>query len=616
MNKQANFQTAVQLLESGRFDEALRMGKALLRSEKKSEPLLQFCGTCAINLGELKEAKKHYSSLVKHFPKNPRYWSDLAYIYYSDGDLKRGRHAYSQAARLEPRNPDHILGDAICRVADGDLDGGAEHYSTALKLAPDHPRALHGLANVRRQQSRPLEAMTYLYPLSEIIAASDPAFWVEFAEVAFSITDIPETLRALENAQSIGGYDSDVEARIALLYSKMGRAKEAIATIKQAMDRAPEDTEILNDAASIFVEASDNNAASALYGKILTLRPDLAKIHFSLSQLRKFSPQTAEDVSYIAEMENALKGEVTDPALLHFALGKAFTDMGEVDKAFHHLVIGNDLRKKQRPYSLQPDRDRVQRLQQRFPVGSISPTSAPVPKDTLSPIFILGMPRSGTTLVEQIIGAHPEVTPCGELILLNNILSTKFPNDEAELSPQDWKETGDLYREKISGLAAGKNRITDKLPHNFFNVGAIWSALPDARVILLQRDPVDIGLSCYQVCFSAGLDFTHDLTMIGEFYQLFEQLCDHWKKIAPDRLLTVQYEDLVRDTDPNIRRILEFCNLEWHADCERYFEKNRRIATASFNQANKPIYLSSVEKWRQFERHLHPLIEALGQNNR
>jgi len=613
MNRQVNFQTAVQLLESGRHDEALRMGKTLLRGEKKSETLLQFCGTCAINLGELKEAKKHYSALVKHYPKTPRYWSDLGYIYYSDGDLKRGRHAYSQAARLEPNNPDHLLGTAICRVADGDLEGGAECYSQALKLAPNHARALHGLANIRRQQSRPLDAMTYLYPLSEIIAATDPAFWVEFAEVAFSITDIPEVLRALENARSIGGYDSDVEARIALLYSKMGHAKEAIAIIRQAMAKAPDDTEILNDAASVFVDASDNDTASTLYRKILSLQPDLAKIHFSLSQLRKFSPQSTEDTAYVAEMEKALNGEVTDPALLHFALGKAFADMGEADQAFHHLAIGNDLRKKQRPYSLQPDKDRVLRLQQKFPEGSIDPTPTPVPEDTLSPIFILGMPRSGTTLVEQIIGAHPEVTPCGELILLNNILATKFPNDAADLSPGDWKETGDLYREKVAGLAGGKHRITDKLPHNFFNVGAIWSALPDARIILLQRDPVDIGLSCYQVCFSAGLDFTHDLTMIGGFYQLFEQLCDHWKKMAPDRILTVQYEDLVRNTDANIRKILKFCDLEWHADCERYFEKTRRLGTASFNQANKPIYLSSVEKWRKFEPHLQPLIKALNQ---
>lgn len=361
MNRQANFQTAVQLLESGRYDDALRLGKVLLRSEKKSESLLQFCGTCAIKLGELKEAKKHYANLVKYYPKVSRYWSDLGYVYYSDGDLKRGHHAYSRATRLEPHNLDHLLGEAICRVADGDLEGGAECYSQALKLAPDHPRALHGLANVRRQQSRPLEAMAYLYPLSGIIADSDSAFWVEFAEVAFSITDIPEALRALENAQSIGHTDSDLEARIALLYSKMGHAKEAIAIIRRAMARAPEDTEIINDAASIFVDASDNDAAANLYRKILSLRPDLAKIHFSLSQLRKFSPQSAEDSAYIAEMEKALKGDVTDPALLHFALGKAFTDRGEADKAFHHLTIGNNLRKKERPYSLQPDKDQIGR---------------------------------------------------------------------------------------------------------------------------------------------------------------------------------------------------------------------------------------------------------------
>jgi len=611
MSMPANFETATQLLETGRYDEALQIGKTLLRTQKKSDMLLQFCGTCAINLGDLKEAKKHYSKLVKFYPKTARYWSDLGYVHYTDKDYRRARHAYAQAARLEPVNPDHILGDAICRVADGDLDGGADQYSEALKLAPKHPRALHGLANIRRQQSRPLEAMEYLYPLSELIADSDPTFWVEFAEVAFSITDIPETQRGLENAQSIGRYDCDLEARIALLYSKMGRAEEAITTINKAMAKAPNDTEILNDAASIYVDASDNEAASKMYRKILSLQPNLAKIYFSLCQLRKFSPDRKEDRAYITEMENALEGEVTDPALLHFALGKAFADMGNADQAFHHLTIGNDMRKLDRPYTLQHDQDRVQRLKQKFSFGCVPKSLEPVPEDTLSPIFILGMPRSGTTLVEQIIGAHPEVTPCGELILLNNILMTKFPDESADLSPQDWSDIGELYRSKVAGLAEGKKRITDKLPHNFFSVGAIWSAMPDARIILLQRNPLDIGLSCYQACFTAGLDYTHDLTMIGGFYNLFEELCDHWKQLAPDRLLTVQYEDLVRETDPNIRRILDFCDLEWHPDCERYFEKIRRIGTASFNQANKPIYQSSVEKWRQFEPHLHPLIKAL-----
>jgi len=608
---QVNFETAAQLLETGRSDEALRMGKTLLRSNKKSDMLLQFCGTCAVKLGDLKEAEKFYSRLVKYYPKTAKYWSDLGYVYYSNDNFKRAGHAYAQATRHEPLNPDHFLGQAICKVAENDLEGGIEKYSRALELSPNHPRALHGLANVRRQQSRPFEAMSHLYPLSDIIADTDPAFWVEFAEVAVSITDIPEALRGLENAQAIGGYDGDLEARIALLYSKTGRVKEAISTIERAITKAPDDTEILNDAASIYIDASDGEAAAKTYRKVLSMRPDLAKIYFSLSQLRKFSPQSADDTALVAEMENALTSDPTDPALLHFALGKAFADMEDTTRAFHHLTIGNDLRKIDRPYSLQLDKDRVKRLKQQFPAGSINQNPGPVRDDILSPIFILGMPRSGTTLVEQIIGAHPQVTPCGELVLLAHILAAKFPDYEADLSAAAWAETGDIYRSKISGLADGKNRTTDKMPHNFFNVGAIWSAMPDARIILLQRHPLDIGLSCYQACFGPGLDFTHDLKMIGGFYRLFEELCDHWKSLAPERLLTVQYEELVRDTDASIRKTLDFCDLEWHPDCERYFEKRRRLGTASFNQANKPIYRSSVEKWRKYETHLKPLIEAI-----
>jgi len=611
MARDVDIATAAQLLESGRVDEALRMGKTLLQRQKKSEMLLQFCGTCALNLGDLRDAKKYYSKLVTYYPKVAKYWSDLGYINYTSDDYKRARHAYIQAARHEPGNPDHLLGDAISRVAEDDLEGGAEQYTKVLKLAPDHPRALQGLANILRQQSRPFEAMPLFHRLSVIVADSDPVFWVEYAELAFSITDIPNTLRAIENAQSIGLNDVDLDARIALLYSKIGHADEAVLAIEQAIKKAPDDTEILNDAASIYIDAGNSEAASVIYRKIISQKPELAKIYFSLCQLKKFSSRSSDDTAYVAEMENALSGEITDPAFMHFALGKVFADMGDADKAFHHLTIGNDMRKAERPYSLQHDKDRVRRLKQRFTTQNISATSSPIPDDKISPIFILGMPRSGTTLVEQIIGAHPDVTPCGELILLSHILATKFADDEPEMSPQAWAETGDLYRTQVSGLAEDKMRITDKMPHNFFNVGAIWSAMPDARIILLQRNPLDIGLSCYQACFSAGLDFTHDLKMIGEFYRQFDALCEHWKTIAPNRLLSVQYEDLVADSDTNIRRMLSFCDLEWHPDCEKYFEKNRRLGTASFNQANKPIYSSSVEKWRQYESHLQPLIEAL-----
>jgi len=611
MRGQVNFATAVQLMEAGRNDDALQMGRTLLKSQKKSEMLLRFCGACALNLGELKEAAKYYSKLIKFHPRNAGYWSDLGYIYFTSKDFKRAKHAYSQAARHEPGNPDHVLGEAVCRVGEDDLEGAAGNYLKALHLAPAHPSALQGLANVRRQQSRPFEAIVHLRHLAQISADKDAAFWVEYAEVSFSITSIPETIQAIEKALELGFNDTDLDARIALVYSKIGHVDEAVSAIRRAIDKAPDDTEILNDAAAIYTDAGDNKAAVEIYRKIIAKRPELAKIYFSLSQLRKFSPDTTADTAFVAEMEKALERDPTDPALLHFALAKAYSDMKQVDRAFHHLTIGNKLRRQERPYSLKADVDRAKQLQQKFPAGCVDARLSPVPDTMLSPIFIVGMPRSGTTLVEQIIAAHPKVTACGELQLLSDILSSRSDNEEAGLTPQTWTEIGDLYRAQVSGLAQTKSRITDKMPHNFFNVGAIWSAMPDARVILLQRNPLDTGLSCYQTCFSAGLDFTYDLATIGGFYRLCAELCGHWKQIAPERLLVVQYEDLVSDIDVNIRRILDFCDLEWHRDCERYFEKHRRIGTASFNQANKPVYRSSVEKWRAYEAHLKPLIEAL-----
>ena len=400
--------------------------------------------------------------------------------------------------------------------------------------------------------------------------------------------------------------------RIALLHSKLGDDGEARTCATRAAERAPGDPELLNDAASVHVDAGDFDNAAGLYLKCIEVEPTFAKAYFGLSTLRGFDPNAAFDRALAEQMESALEREPADPAFLHFALARLLADFGETDRAFHHWTLGNGLRRNQKPYAPEPDAERVQRLKQAFPEGGFTGGPHAVPDDLLSPIFIAGMPRSGTTLVEQIIGAHPCVAPCGELMLLPHILASRFAGDEGPPAGVDWADIANLYRRHAGGLANGCMRTTDKQTHNFFNIGAIWTAMPDARVILVERNPRDTGLSCFQALLGGGMEFTFDLADIGRFQRLCADICDHWKTIAPARLCVVRYEDLVEDTDAETRRLLEFCGLDWHPDCARYWEQHRRIATASFNQANKPVYRSSAGKWRRYEDHLGPLIEALG----
>ena len=237
------------------------------------------------------------------------------------------------------------------------------------------------------------------------------------------------------------------------------------------------------------------------------------------------------------------------------------------------------------------------------------------------PIFILGMPRSGTTLVEQILASHPSIHGAGELKDLSGIAfglphrlgsSQPFPECVAEVDAGRWRELGEAYVQGIRKHAAGMERITDKMPSNYHFVGLIHLMLPSAQIIHCVRDPVDTCLSCYKTLFVKTQEFSYDLTELGRHYRQYDRLMQHWKTVLPGRMLDVRYEDVVSDLEGVARRLVEFCGLEWNEACLEFYKTERPVRTASAVQVRRPIYQTSIEYWRRYERHLGPLFQALG----
>jgi len=307
---------------------------------------------------------------------------------------------------------------------------------------------------------------------------------------------------------------------------------------------------------------------------------------------------------------------------LHFALGKAYLDAGDNERSFTHFAEGNRMKRATITY----DPDAIEQwmkaiAQQHTRTLFEELKGAGEPSEI--PIFVVGMARSGTTLMEQILASHPQIHGAGELPYMDMIVrqiqgsdgqNQPYPEFVALLQSDQLKQMGRLYLTKITPLADNASRIVDKSPSNLFYAGLIHLVLPGARIIHVHRDPVDTCLSCYTRLFVRWQQsFSYDLAELGRFCRNYEALAEHWRHLLPpSSLLDIEYEKLVEDLEAHARRLIAFCGLPWDDACLRFYETERPVLTASMNQVRRPIYKSSIGRWKRYSPYLGPLLEALG----
>lgn len=330
-----------------------------------------------------------------------------------------------------------------------------------------------------------------------------------------------------------------------------------------------------------------------------------------------------EDDPQLAIMEDLAQHSgslsANDQVELHFALAKAYGDIGRHGAAFEHLAAGNRLKRKLLAYDEAAQLALLRNIGDVFTPELIGARQGLGHPSTL-PVFIVGMPRSGTTLVEQVLASHPRVFGAGELLYLPELVSTghagaRFPFDFASLSGERLRALGAGYVGRLHSLAPDADRITDKLPANFSRVGVIHLTLPQARIIHVRRDPVDTCYSCYANLFSQGLEYTYDLGELGRHYRAYEALMENWRRVLPEgAMLEVQYEEMVADFETQARRIVAYCGLEWDGRCLNFHETDRAVRTASAGQVRLPLFASSIGRWRPYAEQLRPLLDALGRD--
>ncbi len=583
---EAHCNRGVALVGLGRFEEAEAAHRQAIALNPSYADAYNNSGIALCELGRLNDAETALRQAVKLKPDCAQCHSNLGIALKAQGRFGDAEAAHRQAIALDQHYPDAYsnLGDVL-RCA-GRLDEAEEALRHALRLRPHFADAFAKLANTLRDRGR----------LDEAEAACRRAIALD-----------PDHAGA---HSSLGNVLEDQDQLI-----------EAEASYRRAIALKPNFAEAYNNLGALLKHHGRLAEARRVVEHVLQLLPRNALHFLNLSDVRHFS---AGD-HHLTAMEEFARNIASLPLKqqieLHFALAKAYEDVGRREDSFQQLSAGNALKRRQIPYDEAATLAAFERIRVVFTpelMRSLQNVGEPSPV----PLFVVGMPRSGTTLIEQIMASHPQIFGAGELPNLHDAVANihpagnnafSFPDVMVNISGERLRALGTTYVAEITGRATTATHVINKMPSNFFFAGLIHLALPNARIIHAVRDPLDTCMSCFSKLFAAGQYHTYDLAELGRYYRRYQALMRHWHSILPPgRILDVRYEDVVADLEGQARRIIAHCGLPWDDRCLAFHKTDRPVRTASAIQVREPIYRNAIGRWRGYEKFLGPLFAELG----
>jgi tetratricopeptide (TPR) repeat protein len=452
--------------------------------------------------------------------------------------------------------------------------------------------------------------------VSRSTIAFDPGAPPERLAEIYDLIRAGEVARALHVAADLErtcASDADGLQRVAECYTHCAQHALAHRVLHQAAHLVPNDARCLYNLAAAAVAVGRIGEAEALFTRTLALNPHDYDAWYNRSTLRT---QTAEsnhvrDLEDMLDAPDASRGEIA----LCYALAKELEDLGEHERSFAFLTRGAAARRRQLRYRVAGDEEALSEIIRTFDGALLS--RAPRPQSGAGPIFIVGLPRSGTTLVDRILSSHSEVASLGELHDLPLAVTAAAGGAAAKqnlirrAALADFPALGRDYLRRIAGYGAGAPCLIDKTPLNYLYLGLIRLSLPNARIVHVRRQPLDSCFAMYKTLFRMGYPFSYDLEDLGRYYVAYERLMSHWRALLPEGFLDLDYEALVREQGEQSRRLLEWCGLQWQPQCLEFHRNPAPIATASAAQVREPLHARSVGTWKRHEVRLQPLIRTL-----
>ena len=514
--------------------------------------------------------------------------------------------ALNEAVRQFPDDGEAYYNRGIGLKATGAMDEAEASYKKAIELCPEVAEYHNNLANLHYEMGLLTEAETNFRRALEIKP--------DYAAAKGNLGNLLRDLGHLEEAESLLRDAVKANPDSAMLHGSLGgvlndqgRLDEAESVLRQAIGIDPQYAEAWNDLGNLLGYRGNSDEAVACFERALTIKPELAVCYLNFGRARNFTT----DDPHIPILRQIVQSAQPDNERMYasFALGKACEDIGKYDEAFSWYSEGNRLRKKALSYSI--EQDQILFAQVRSAFGKLPEIGLTVPRG-IKPILVVGMPRSGTSLVEQILASHSMVHGAGELELLGHLVIRHFLNvPELGLVSSAKRMTAD-YFQGMDKIANGQPYVTDKMPLNFRWLGFLLLATPDIRIVHIQRDPVATCWSNFKEYFPArGTGFTCDLSDLAAYYKLYEDLMRFWHEKFPGRIYDLNYERLTENQEEETRKLLDYCGLPWEDSCLNFHETQRVVKTASASQVRKRLYQGSSAAWRKFENHLVVLTKAL-----
>lgn len=602
---------------AGQVDEAIAAGRRALQIDPRNVGAHNNLGIALFDQGKFEEALDHYESAVGLQP-------DFVQAHSNRGNalqrLKRFAEAepcYRRALELDPAFADgwNNLGTCLREI---DRVGEAEAaYREALALQSNNPNTLDNLALALKDLGRLDEAAETMKRALVIDPARD-AFHTHHGAILLDLEKFADAEAALAQALALNPLSHDALNQLGRVKFEQGDLEASLGYYRRALELKPDLADAFNNMGNAFKELGRLGEAREAYREAIRLDPTVTGSYVNLADSKRFAHGDAD----LAAMEDLLETRLSpkDRMQLRFALGKAYTDLGDYPRSLTHFRAANAAKRGTLTYDESAAFAFFDRIEAVFTPEIIAEKSG-AGELSGAPIFIIGMPRSGTTLVEQILASHPMVHGAGELRTLNTLANTvrdlagsplTYPEFVTQLDAATLHEIGEAYLTELRKVAPSARQVTDKMPSNYYFVGLIHLVLPNAKIVHCMRDPVDTCVSCFSKLFSGDQPHTYDLAELGRYYRRYEQLMAHWRRVLPQgSMLDVRYEDVVVDLKGQTQRLLSYCGLPWDERCLAFHKTERPIRTASATQVRQPIYKTAIGRWHSYANQLRPLLAAL-----
>ncbi len=591
---------------------------------------------------------------VQADPNNPAAHSNLGLAYYDDQNIIEAEASQQRALALNSDFSAALNNLGSIARDNGDLEGAVTYYRKALRTNPTYSEAANNCISVFIEGERYEEAKELAY--SELKQNPNVSeLQRNMGRIHLYEHKLDDAETSFRNAISLNENKAENYLGLSQVLYEKNHSKLALIEAETAYRLDPENPQICHQIAITKAHLGDMDAGFEFYEKALALNPDMtasrlalgylkmengdfdgARADFelaaqstydalnaqmALARMEKMTPDNSAFVALEAALPEAEKMPAMKAAAYHYALGKCYEDLSRYENAFEQYAIGAKVKRSTFDYDPAETDQVTDDIIALFDKGMIEKLRKSA-ISTEQPIFVLGMPRSGTTLTESILDSHSKISGAGELNYLQNLFglcptSGKFdmPRILPQMPAHDLTRKIEEYIESAKTHAPNTPYIVDKMPANFQMLGLIYALLPNAKIIHIARNPFDTCLSCFTRIFERSQLHSYDQVELGRYFNNYIRLMNHWHTLLPkDSFHTVHYENLVEDIDTEARRIIDFCGLGWEDACLEFYKGKRRVRTASVQQVRQPLYKTSKEKWKRYEAQLQPLVDIIAYN--